>query len=104
MPGMQRPIVRRAGIWTRARLPSAAMTATNLSSRPAEAPESEAKAQRRLGRAADAGDPGVNKRRRLRYAARPGGRRCRAADRRRGDAGLGQQPGNRPRAAGDAAD
>ena len=42
------------------------MTATNLSTRSTQAPETEAETQRRLGREADAVDPGVGERRRQR--------------------------------------
>jgi predicted transcriptional regulator len=42
------------------------MPATNLSTRPTKAPEAEAATQRRLGREADAVDPGVAERRRQR--------------------------------------
>jgi predicted transcriptional regulator len=45
---------------------SPAMTRTNLSTRPAQAPETEAETQRRLGSEADAVDTAVGERRRQR--------------------------------------
>ena len=42
------------------------MTPTNLTTRPTQAPETEAETQRRLGREADTVEPGVGERRRQR--------------------------------------